>query len=202
MNLNKNYCLFHVEGEEINFFGKLEKANIPNDIELSKIIINKELSALDIYIPWENIIQFLNIIYIEVKVKKCPLFVYIFNQGKYVLLSLPQTIASNLWHRKNNNHQIDKEAQVLKVIANEKEQEEHRFFIPYCESWMIYYNPNEPLARVFELGTHQKGVSFLIDTSNPMTNLEVSVANTIKEFFESQKGKEYQRLVKERENIS
>ncbi|MCI8575612.1 MAG: hypothetical protein HFI09_03995 [Bacilli bacterium] len=194
MNSTENYYQFHIEGEEMKFFDNLRKANVPFDIELSKILINKDLVAVDLFIPWDKIITFLNILYAEVENKKYLLCVYIFDQEKSTLISIPQTIAVNLWHRKSSTHEINKEPQMMKVITSSNEID-YQIFIPYIENWMIYYNPKSPYARIFELGFHKKGVSFIIDRLNPKTNLEVSAINTINAFFESPKGKQYKRMI-------
>lgn len=196
MKLNKNYCIFHIEGEQITFLRKLKESKIEYKAELSNISVNKELGAMDFYIGYDDIISFLNIVYETTEKQEEILGVYVLSNNNWVLIDIPSSIANNLPKRKEERNEVNTQPRIMKVIDCQNKNSSEELFIPYYENWMIHYTIGEETARLFELGKHQYGVSFQIRLQHPEAYLEKSVVKTMKDFFKIPQYTQYKKILK------
>lgn len=180
------YLSFHVEGEEITIFGRLQKAKVEYFSEFSDYVINQGLSAMNIVIRLEDVIKFLCVISSKMQQMGTPLAVYtVIDNQKWSLINVEQTIATLLARRKNNLKKKPIMSQSMKVLNCESLETEQVIFIPYCDNWVIKYNQNSQYSRIFEKGAPKPKISFIIPNKDPKAELEISVVNTINEFLNS-----------------
>jgi len=171
---HQNQTLFHLEDEQLTFFGKLQRAHINYQFELSNKIINYGQSAIDISVNDQDLLTFLHII----RAKNPQLKTYTYANGEFQILNLEATIYELLLKEKENStFQIEK--RTIKYL-DAAGKEYFCFFIPYYNEYFIYYRLDRPYAKVIKKGSN---FSYFVNTLHPKFDYEKDVINTINEYF-------------------